>query len=310
MEKRIKTLMDNIGKVIVGKEDTIKHVIAALLSNGHVLIEDVPGVGKTRLVSALAASLNGKFNRIQLTPDIMPSDITGFSALDKVTGELKYHEGAAVCNFLLADEINRASSKSQSSLLEVMEEHQITMDGKTIILPSPFMVLATQNHIETYGTYHLPEAQMDRFLMRVSMGYPTKQEEMDILDVQSKSVGEITAVMSLEDIVQLQKEVEAVQVTNKIKRYIVDIADYSRNSQDISLGISPRGSIALLKISKAMAFINDRNYVLPDDVKSVASIVLAHRITMSANGRAKFENEYKMIEHIMNNVEVPIYDEV
>ena len=310
MEKRIKTLMDNIGKVIVGKEDTIKHVIAALLSNGHVLIEDVPGVGKTRLVSALAASLNGKFNRIQLTPDIMPSDITGFSALDKVTGELKYHEGAAVCNFLLADEINRASSKSQSSLLEVMEEHQITMDGKTIILPYPFMVLATQNHIETYGTYHLPEAQMDRFLMRVSMGYPTKQEEMDILDVQSKSVGEITAVMSLEDIVQLQKEVEAVQVTNKIKRYIVDIADYSRNSQDISLGISPRGSIALLKISKAMAFINDRNYVLPDDVKSVASIVLAHRITMSANGRAKFENEYKMIEHIMNNVEVPIYDEV
>lgn len=310
MEKRIKTLMDNIGKVIVGKEDTIRHVIAALLSNGHVLIEDVPGVGKTRLVSALAASLNGKFNRIQLTPDIMPSDITGFSALDKVTGELKYHEGAAVCNFLLADEINRASSKSQSSLLEVMEEHQITMDGKTIILPSPFMVLATQNHIETYGTYHLPEAQMDRFLMRVSMGYPTKQEEMDILDVQSKSVGEITAVMSLEDIVQLQKEVEAVQVTNKIKRYIVDIADYSRNSQDISLGISPRGSIALLKISKAMAFINDRNYVLPDDVKSVASIVLAHRITMSANGRAKFENEYKMIEHIMNNVEVPIYDEV
>ena len=193
MEKRIKTLMDNIGKVIVGKEDTIKHIIAALLSNGHVLIEDVPGVGKTRLVSALAASLNGKFNRIQLTPDIMPSDITGFSALDKVTGELKYHEGAAVCNFLLADEINRASSKSQSSLLEVMEEHQITMDGKTIILPSPFMVLATQNHIETYGTYHLPEAQMDRFLMRVSMGYPTKQEEMDILDVQSKSVGEITA---------------------------------------------------------------------------------------------------------------------
>lgn len=310
MEKRIKILMDNIGKVIVGKEDTIKHIIAALLSNGHVLIEDVPGVGKTRLVSALAASLNGKFNRIQLTPDIMPSDITGFSALDKVTGELKYHEGAAVCNFLLADEINRASSKSQSSLLEVMEEHQITMDGKTIILPSPFMVLATQNHIETYGTYHLPEAQMDRFLMRVSMGYPTKQEEMDILDVQSKSVGEITAVMSLEDIVQLQKEVEAVQVTNKIKRYIVDIADYSRNSQDISLGISPRGSIALLKISKAMAFINDRNYVLPDDVKSVASIVLAHRITMSANGRAKFENEYKMIEHIMNNVEVPIYDEV
>ena len=310
MEKRIKILMDNIGKVIVGKEDTIKHIIAALLSNGHVLIEDVPGVGKTRLVSALAASLNGKFNRIQLTPDIMPSDITGFSTLDKVTGELKYHEGAAVCNFLLADEINRASSKSQSSLLEVMEEHQITMDGKTIVLPSPFMVLATQNHIETYGTYHLPEAQMDRFLMRVSMGYPTKQEEMDILDVQSKSVGEINAVMSLEDIVQLQKEVEAVQVTNKIKRYIVDIADYSRNSQDISLGISPRGSIALLKISKAMAFINDRNYVLPDDVKSVASIVLAHRITMSANGRAKFENEYKMIEHIMNNVEVPIYDEV
>ncbi|MDE6699282.1 MAG: MoxR family ATPase [Lachnospiraceae bacterium] len=310
MEKRVEQLLNNIGKIIVGKEETIKNIVAALLCNGHVLIEDVPGVGKTRLVSALAASLNGKFNRIQLTPDIMPSDIVGFSTPDRNTGELKYHEGVAVCNFLLADEINRASSKSQSALLEVMEEHQITIDGKTIVLPSPFMVLATQNHIETYGTYHLPEAQMDRFIMRVSMGYPTKSEEKQILEYQSKPISELSNVMNTEYIIELQKEVEDVKVTEKLKDYIVNIVEFTRNSPDITLGISPRGSIALYKASKAMAFMEDREYVLPDDIKKIAKNVLAHRIILSANGRANFKDETEVIDYVLNMVEVPVANEV
>lgn len=309
MEKRVEQLLSNIGKIIVGKDETIKLIVAALLCNGHVLIEDVPGVGKTRLVSALAASLNGKFNRIQLTPDIMPSDIIGYSTPDRATGELKYHEGVAVCNFLLADEINRASSKSQSALLEVMEEHQITIDGKTIVLPSPFMVLATQNHIETYGTYHLPEAQMDRFIMRVSMGYPTKSEEKQILEYQSRPISELLSVMTTEDIVELQKEVENVNVTEKLKDYIVNIVEFTRNSPDITLGISPRGSIALYKAAKAMAFMDDREYVLPDDIKKIARSVLAHRLILSANGRANFKDENEVIDYVLSRVEVPVTNE-
>ncbi len=310
MEERVEKLLDNIEKVIVGKRDIITNVVAALLCDGHVLIEDVPGVGKTRMVSALAASLDGQFNRIQLTPDIMPSDIVGYSIPDTINGGLKYEKGVAVCNFLLADEINRASSKSQSALLEVMEEHQITMDGKTIALPKPFMVLATQNHIETYGTYHLPEAQMDRFLMRVSMGYPSKEEEKAILEVSKVAAAKLSPVFNTEDIVKLQQEVANVLVSDAIKEYIVSLALYSRNSIDFTLGISPRGSIALFKVAKAIAFINERNYVIPDDVKKIAVIVLAHRVILSANGRANFENEEAAIMHILENVEVPISNEI
>lgn len=305
MEARVEKLIDSIGQIIVGKDETIRNVVAALLCNGHVLIEDVPGVGKTRLVSALAASLGGKFNRIQLTPDIMPSDITGYSSPTGVNGELRYHEGAAVCNFLLADEINRASSKSQSALLEVMEEHQITIDMNTISLPKPFMVMATQNQIETYGTYHLPEAQMDRFIIKISMGYPTKEEEKKILEYQAKNIKEVTPVLSTEDIVMLQEEVEKVEVSDKIKDYIVDIAKYSRMMSDLSLGISPRGSIALYKMSKAVAFMNDRNYVLPSDVKLIAPVVLAHRIVLSSNGRANYTDTTAAINDILKKVEVP-----
>ena len=310
MNREIESLINNINKLIVGKQETIKYIVAALLCNGHVLIEDVPGVGKTRLVSTLAASLSGRYNRIQLTPDIMPSDITGYTAPDKVTGEFRYYEGAAVCNFLLADEINRASSKSQSALLEVMEEHQITMDGQTIKLPAPFMVLATQNHIETYGTYHLPEAQMDRFLMKVSMGYPTKNEEIQILDVQGKKLSSIDAVMTTEDIVKLQEQVEEVRVSMSVRKYIVDITDYTRHSPNISLGVSPRGSIALYKVAKAMAFIDGRDYVVPDDVKDVAKIVLAHRIVLSPNGRAEYADEYEAIDGVLRSVKVPVVNEM
>ena len=212
MENKINLLVENIEKVIVGKRSVIVEVIAAMLSGGHVLIEDVPGVGKTKLVAALAKSVDGKFNRIQLTPDIMPSDIIGFSMLNSETHIFEYREGAAMCNFLLADEINRASPKAQSSLLEVMEEFQISLDGKTHKLPSPFMTLATQNPVETYGTYHLPEAQMDRFIMRVSMGYPTNAEEIEILGRMEfeNPIDKISAVVSLEEITEYQKKVTEV----------------------------------------------------------------------------------------------------
>ena len=306
MEKRVEKLINNIGQVVIGKEETIRNIIIALLCNSHVLIEDVPGVGKTRMVSALAASLDGQFNRISLTPDIMPSDIVGYSVPDTVNGGLRYEKGVALCNFLLADEINRASSKSHSALLEVMEEHQITMDGKTMKLPDPFMVLATQNHVETYGTYHLPEAQMDRFLMRVSMGYPSKEEEKNILDVSMISAKQISAVMNTSDIVNMQETVKNIRVDEKLKDYIVEIANYTRTNKNISLGISPRGSIALYNAAKAVAFINERDYVIPEDIKGIAVPVLAHRIMFSASGRANFENEIQYIEFTMNNVEVPV----
>ena len=306
MEKRVEKLINNIGQVVIGKEETIRNIIIALLCNSHVLIEDVPGVGKTRMVSALAASLDGQFNIISLTPDIMPSDIVGYSVPDTVNCGLRYENGLAFCNFLLADEINRASSKSQSALLEVMEEHQITMDGKTMKLPDPFMVLATQNHVETYGTYHLPEAQMDRFLMRVSMGYPSKEEEKNILDVSMISAKQISAVMNTSDIVNMQETVKNIRVDEKLKDYIVEIANYTRTNKNISLGISPRGSIALYNAAKAVAFINERDYVIPEDIKGIAVPVLAHRIMFSASGRANFENEIQFIEFTMNNVEVPV----
>ena len=226
MTDKIQLLIDSVSKVIVGKENVIKYTICSLLCEGHILIEDVPGVGKTQLVAALAKSVDGKFNRIQLTPDIMPSDILGFSIVNPKTYELEYRDGAAICNFLLADEINRASPKVQSSLLEVMEEHQISMDGVTHELPKPFMVLATQNPVETYGTYYLPEAQMDRFFMKISMGYPSKSEEMIILDRTEKynPIKNITEpVIHLEDVISLQKEVKKVNVSQQVKKYILDI---------------------------------------------------------------------------------------
>ncbi|MBQ7981575.1 MAG: MoxR family ATPase, partial [Oscillospiraceae bacterium] len=275
---------------------------------GHILIEDVPGVGKTQLVSALAKSVDGKFNRIQLTPDIMPSDIVGFSMLDKDTGEFQYRSGAAMCNFLLADEINRASPKAQSSLLEVMEEHQISLDGKTFILPKPFMTLATQNPVETYGTYHLPEAQMDRFIIKISIGYPTKQDELEILSRSEGNVvaSALTGVCSTDDIVALQEQVRKVTVSSQVRDYILNIVTATRNNEFIKLGASPRGSIALLKMAKAVAFIDDRDYVTPDDVKKIMSSVLAHRIILSPKGKSKFETAEQAVEYVASFVAVPI----
>ena len=309
MDDRISRLIQNIEKVIVGKTVPITKIITAMLCEGHVLIEDVPGVGKTQLVSALAKSVDGKFNRIQLTPDVMPSDIVGFSMVNQVTRELEYKEGAAVCNFLLADEINRASPKSQSSLLEVMEEHQISIDGKTHVLPKPFMTLATQNPVETYGTYHLPEAQMDRFIMKISMGYPAFQDELLIMENGEHSSNrskEISPVMTTADILQLIEQVKTVFVQTSVRKYILDIVTATRNSQYVKLGVSPRGSIALLRTSKAYAFINGRNYVVPDDVKAVMVETLAHRIILSAKGKSSFESNEQALEGISMTVNSPV----
>ena len=308
MNENIKKLADSIGKVIVGKDDTVVKLIAALLCEGHVLLEDVPGVGKTQLITALSRSIGGKFNRIQLTPDVMPSDIAGFTMLDAKSGDFQYREGAVMCNFLLADEINRASPKVQSALLEAMEERQISLDGETHKLPQPFLVMATQNPVETYGTFHLPEAQMDRFFMKLSMGYPDADEEMLILErtEMHNPINNIaTPVMTVDDIVTLQSEVRKVRVDEKVKKYIVDIVGSTRNDRNATLGISPRGSIALYKAAKAFAFINERNYVTPSDVKNAASAVLAHRIILSPQGKSEFGTGEAYINSIISNAPVP-----
>ncbi len=307
MNNKIEALVANIEKVIVGKQETILKIVTAMLCGGHVLIEDVPGVGKTQLVSALARSVAGKFNRIQLTPDVMPSDIVGFSMINQVTRELEYKEGAAMCNFLLADEINRASPKSQSSLLEIMEEHQISIDGVTHVLPVPFMTLATQNPVETYGTYHLPEAQMDRFIMKISMGYPSYEDELRIMTNGENSVSakDLRAVMSTDDIAVLMDEAQKVGTAPSIRKYILDIVTATRNSEYIRLGVSPRGSIALLRAVKAYAYVLGRNYVVPDDVKAVMEEVLAHRLMLSPKGKSNFDTNGAALRAVAMTVESP-----
>lgn len=307
MERRISSLIENIEKVIIGKSETVKNVVTALIMGGHVLIEDVPGVGKTQLAAALAKSIGGSYNRIQLTPDIMPSDITGFSMINRSTGEFEYKKGAAFCNFLLADEINRASPKTQSALLEIMEEKQVSIDGKTHKLMLPFMVLATQNPVETFGTYHLPEAQMDRFAMRLSMGYPDADDERAILERNEfdNPITRLESVISAEDIISIQNEVNNIHVEDSVKDYIVRIAEATRNDENIRLGVSPRGSIALFKAAKALAFLEERTFVIPDDVRYCASKVLPHRILLTQKGRVAFGTDTGAVESIISTVKIP-----
>lgn len=308
MNKNINLLADSIGKVIVGKNDTVLKLISALLCEGHVLLEDVPGVGKTQLITALSRSIGGSFNRIQLTPDVMPSDIAGFTMLDSGSGEFIYRDGAVMCNFLLADEINRASPKVQSALLEAMEERQISLDGVTHALPKPFLVMATQNPVETYGTFHLPEAQMDRFFMKLSMGYPSADEEIKILErtEMRNPISNIEApVINVDDIIAMQEEVRRVRVTDQIKEYIVNLVGSTRDDRNTVLGISPRGSIALYKAAKAFAYIYEREYVTPDDVKLAAVPVLAHRIILSPQGKTEFGTNEAYISAKLASAAVP-----
>ncbi len=306
--EKIMLLVDNIEKIIVGKRRQIELVVAAMLAGGHVLIEDVPGVGKTQLVSALASSCKGEFGRIQMTPDIMPTDIIGFTMIDMVTHENEFKKGATFCNFLLADEINRSSPKSQSALLEVMEEKQVSLDGTTYILPKPFMVLATQNPIETFGTYHLPEAQMDRFLIKLSLGYPSKEDELDILtrNEQDLRPQDLEQVISCEEISELAEKIKDVYCSKPIQEYIVNIVETTRKVDFIKLGVSPRGSIAMYKMAKALAFVRGRDYVVPDDIKELAPYVFSHRIMLSPKGKSVVLGNEEAIEKIVTSVEVPV----
>ncbi len=304
---RITALLGNVGKVIIGKPDVIELVVTALIAGGHILIEDVPGVGKTQLAAAMARSCGGEFGRIQMTPDIMPSDVTGFSLLKPGTGELEFRKGAVFCNFLLADEINRSSPKSQSALLEAMEELRVTMDGVTYDLPKPFMVLATQNPVETYGTYSLPEAQMDRFLMKITIGYPGENDELEIIRKgRERDARFLESVVTPEDILELRDKAENITCSEAVEKYILALAAETRNNDGIRLGVSPRGSIAMMRAAKSRALISGRDYVLPDDIKFLAPYVFGHRLILSPQGKSKWGNGFNAVKNIIDSMEVPV----
>lgn len=297
----------NVGRVIIGKENVVTLLLTALLAEGHVLLEDVPGTGKTKVAKSLAKSLDAQFSRIQFTPDLLPSDITGLNIYDQKRGEFVLRKGPAFTNILLADEINRATPRTQAGLLECMEERQITIDGETYASGTPFFVIATQNPIETAGTFPLPEAQMDRFIMKLSMGLPTKSEECEILEryMKKEPLNELKAVLTSEDVMTAKTEILEIYVHRCVMEYMVEIASATRENENVLMGVSPRGTLALLRCVKAYAYLQGRKFVTPDDVKALAIPVLAHRIVM---GYGK-ENESKaFLEKIIAEVKVPTED--
>lgn len=300
-------LLENVEKVIVGKTDAIRLTITGLLCQGHILIEDVPGTGKTMLAKSIARSIGGTFNRIQFTPDMLPSDVTGVSMFNQKTNEFEYRQGPIVAQIVLTDEINRATPKTQAALLEAMEEHQVTVDGKTHPLPEPFLVLATQNPIEYEGTFPLPEAQMDRFLLRISLGYPSKKFEVQMLTDQQlhHPIEDLEQVIDIADLLKVQDAVRSITVTDEIKRYIVDLVETTRAHGEIYLGASPRGSLALFRTSQARAAILGREYVLPDDVKALAVPALAHRLIVGSAARIREVDAVDVIEEVLEKVPVP-----
>lgn len=308
----LKKIVDNVEKVIVGKRSEIELTLVALISNGHVLLEDVPGVGKTSLVSSLAKSISGTFKRIQFTPDILPSDITGFSIYNQKSCEFEFRPGSAMCQILLADEINRTSPKTQSSLLEIMEEKQVTVDGITYKLPQPFMVLATQNPIEYLGTYSLPEAQMDRFFIKISLGYPTPGEEVCILSrfLQGNPLDTLEPVADSEDIIEIQEQVKQVYIDKTLKNYVVDIVNATRINDLIALGSSPRGSLAVCRAGQAWAYMNGRNHVLPEDIKKMLIPTLSHRIVLKQEAKLKKITVVDVLNSIIEKVHILLVDKV
>ena len=308
-QKMVQLLKQNIGRVVVGKEDAVELMLIALLCRGHILIEDVPGVGKTTLASALARSLDCTFKRIQFTPDITPSDITGFTMANFKTGELEYRPGMIMSQIVLADEINRTSPKTQSSLLEVMEEGQVSVDGKTYAVPKPFIVLATQNPVDFVGTYPLPEAQLDRFFMRISIGYPTAEEEADILERYTsgkRPMEELKPICTSSDILLLQQEVEKVYSSREVRAYISAIAAASRRTNALQLGVSTRAAISLLRASQASALLDGRDFVSPEDVQRMAEPVLAHRLVLSPEARMRNMTAERILANVMGGVQVPV----
>ena len=293
-------IIEQTENIILGKKDVVKMTIISLLSQGHVLIEDVPGVGKTTLASALSKIIGLKYKRAQFTPDVMPSDITGFSIYNKITNELEYKEGLALCNILLADEINRTSPKTQSSLLEVMEEGTITVDGKTHYVPTPFMVIATQNPIGFVGTHPLPEAQLDRFIMRISIGYPDIESEIKIISDRKTEnpIDKIKTIITSNDIMKAQNIVKNIHIDETLYKYIVELVAKTRNHQYITLGASPRASLSLMRLSQARAFLEKRDYIIPEDILSMYVPAIAHRIVLKQEAKLKKINT----EDILNDI--------
>ena len=304
----LKRVLYNVEKIIVGKRHAIELVLTTLACRGHALIEDVPGVGKTSMVSALARSVNGSFKRIQFTPDIMPSDITGFSAFNPKSGDFEYRPGAVMSQFILADEINRTSPKTQSSLLEVMEESQVTVDGQSYAVPQPFIVLATQNPVEYLGTYPLPEAQLDRFFMKVSLGYPNAAEESRMLERfrEGDPMLSLEHVAEGEDIKNIQEMVEKIFVSVDINNFIVNLTRHTREHENVVLGASPRASLCLFKASQAWALYNSRDFVTPDDVIAMAPHVLEHRIILKQEAKLQKRTSLDVIKDALNTVRPPL----
>ena len=300
------SIKENINKIIIGKSEIIDLILTSTIAGGHILLEDTPGTGKTVLAKSLAKSIDGTFNRIQFTPDLLPSDITGLKIFNQKISEFKFIPGPVFSNILLADEINRATPRTQSSLLEVMEEKQVTTDGETRILDKPFLVIATENPIENSGTFPLPEAQLDRFMMKLSMGYTTLEEEISIIDrfISNDPLSEILPICSKDDIVKMQQAIKEVFVHKDLREYIAKIIHSTRNNPSLSLGVSPRGTLALLKASQSYAAIKGRSYVIPDDIKTLAPYVLAHRIIPS-NALNTLEGNTIIIKNLLNNIPIP-----
>ena len=298
---------ENVRRVIIGKDEEVRLTLLAMLCEGHLLIEDVPGVGKTMLARALALSMGCTFRRLQFTPDMLPTDVTGVSIFNQKTQEFEFRPGPIFAQIVLTDEINRATPKTQSALLEAMEERQVTVDGVTHQTPKPFLVLATQNPIEYEGTFPLPEAQVDRFMMRIHLGYPSKQSEIDILNrqVDHHPIQDIQQVVSVSELVEAQRAARTVYVDDLVKSYIVDLVNMTRDHPDIYLGASPRGSLALFHTARAWAAINGRDFVLPDDVKYLAVPTLAHRLIVSPSARIKNVSAHQVIEDALRHTAVP-----
>ncbi|MCT4480578.1 AAA family ATPase [Peribacillus sp. NPDC101481] len=308
VNQKLEMVMGNIEKVIIGKRDIAELSIVALLSGGHVLLEDVPGVGKTVMVRALAKSIGASFKRIQFTPDLLPSDVTGVSIFNPKEQEFIFRPGPIMGHIILADEINRTSPKTQSALLEAMEEASVTIDGVTRGLEKPFFVMATQNPIDYEGTYPLPEAQLDRFLLKMKMGYPGVEEEIEVLHraQYTAPLEELESVITLDELIELQDEVKAVIVDDTIKRYIVELANQTRSHGGVYLGVSPRGSIALMKAAQAYALIQGRDYVLPDDVQYLVPFVFSHRLILKPEANYDGYDAGMVIHEIVATTQVPV----
>jgi len=308
IQDRAVTMIDEVERVIIGKRETVKFAVMTLLCNGHLLIEDIPGVGKTTLAKALAKAMGGEFRRIQFTPDLLPADITGASIYNQKDSVFTFRAGPIFGNVVLVDEINRATPKTQSALLESMEERTVTVDGETRFLPKPFFVIATQNSVEMTGTYPLPEAQLDRFFARVSLGYPSKGSEIDILAQQqlSQPIEQVKDVLSPEEMITLQDSVRDIFVHDSVREYIVDLVRATRESPHLLMGASPRGALHLMRAAQAHAAISGYEFVRPDDVKETAAVVLAHRVLPRAEARARGETTNDLIQKVIETVRTPV----